>query len=81
MQEQTDATIENYLNGASGQELKEMINKQYGTLHNFIYIDEIEGCNNKKDIMDSITKETGLKTKGGGIVFSLPISKAIGLYE
>lgn len=35
----------------------------------------------KKDIMDEIVKETGLKTKGGGIVFSLPISEAIGLYE
>ena len=35
----------------------------------------------KKDIMDAIIKETGLKTKGGGIVFSLPISEAIGLYE
>ena len=35
----------------------------------------------KKDIMYAIVKETGLKTKGGGIVFSLPISEAIGLYE
>lgn len=35
----------------------------------------------KKEIMGAIVKETGLKTKGGGIVFSLPISEAIGLYE
>ncbi|MGN0992361.1 MAG: P-II family nitrogen regulator [Bacilli bacterium] len=35
----------------------------------------------KNDIMNAIVKETGLKTKGGGIVFSLPISEAIGLYE
>lgn len=35
----------------------------------------------KNQIMEAITKETGLKTKGGGIVFSLPISEAIGLYE
>ena len=35
----------------------------------------------KNDIMNAIVKETGLKTKGGGIIFSLPISEAIGLYE
>ncbi len=35
----------------------------------------------KNDIMEEIVKETGLKTKGGGVVFSLPISEAIGLYE
>lgn len=35
----------------------------------------------KNDIMSAITKEVGIKTKGGGIVFSLPISDAIGLYE
>ena len=35
----------------------------------------------KNDIMNAIIKETGLKTKGGGIVFSLPINEAIGLYE
>lgn len=35
----------------------------------------------KNDIMNAIVKETGLKTKGGGTVFSLPISDAIGLYE
>ncbi|MGM9878673.1 MAG: P-II family nitrogen regulator [Bacilli bacterium] len=35
----------------------------------------------KNDIMNAIVKETGLKTKGGGIIFSLPISEAIGLFE
>lgn len=35
----------------------------------------------KNDIMNAIVKETGLKTKGGGTVFSLPISDAVGLYE
>lgn len=35
----------------------------------------------KNNIMEAIVKETGLKTKGGGIIFSLPISEAIGLYE
>lgn len=35
----------------------------------------------KNDIMNAITKETGLKTKGGGMIFSMPISDAIGLYE
>lgn len=35
----------------------------------------------RKNVMDSVTKETGLKTKAGAIVFSLPISEAIGLYE
>ena len=35
----------------------------------------------RKTVMDSITKETGLKTKAGAIVFSLPISEAVGLYE
>lgn len=35
----------------------------------------------KNDIMNAIVKETGLKTEGGGIIFSLPITDAIGLYE
>lgn len=35
----------------------------------------------KKDIMNAIVKETGLKTEGGGIIFSLPITEAIGLFE
>lgn len=35
----------------------------------------------KNKIMEAITKIAGLKTKGGGIVFSLPISEAIGLIE
>ena len=35
----------------------------------------------KKNIMDSIVKDTGLKTKGNGIIFSLPISDAIGLFD
>ncbi len=35
----------------------------------------------KKNIMNSIVKDTGLKTKGNGIVFSLPISEAVGLFE
>ena len=34
----------------------------------------------KNNIMNSIVKDTGLKTKGNGIVFSLPISDAIGLF-
>ena len=33
------------------------------------------------NIMDAIVKDTGLKTEGGGIIFSLPITNAIGLYE
>ncbi len=33
------------------------------------------------NIMDAIVKDTGLKTEGGGIIFSLPITDAIGLYE
>ena len=33
------------------------------------------------NIMDAIVKDTGLKTEGGGIIFSLPITEAIGLYE
>lgn len=37
--------------------------------------------NKKNDVMNSIIEETGLKTKGGGMTFSLPISDAIGLYE
>lgn len=37
--------------------------------------------NKKNNIMNAITKETGLKTEGGGIIFSLPITDAIGLYE
>lgn len=37
--------------------------------------------NLKNKIMEAITNETGLKTKGNGIVFSLPISDAIGLIE
>lgn len=37
--------------------------------------------NKKNDVMNSIIDETGLKTKGGGMTFSLPISDAIGLYE
>lgn len=36
---------------------------------------------NKKEIMTSLTEEIGLKTKGNGIVFSLPIDTAIGLHE
>ena len=35
----------------------------------------------KNDIMNAIVENTGLKTKGGGIVFSLPITDVIGLYE
>ncbi len=35
----------------------------------------------KNDIMNAIVKETGLKTEGGGIIFSLPITEAVGLYE
>lgn len=35
----------------------------------------------KNDVMNAIVKETGLKTKGGGIVFSLPISDVVGLHE
>lgn len=35
----------------------------------------------KKDIMETITQDAGLKTKGGGIIFSLPITSAIGLIE
>ena len=35
----------------------------------------------KNNIMDAIVQKTGLKTKGGAIVFSLPISDAVGLYE
>ena len=35
----------------------------------------------KNDIMNAITKEAGLKTEGAGIIFSLPITDAIGLYE
>lgn len=35
----------------------------------------------KNDIMNAITLETGLKTKGGASCFSLPISDAIGIYE
>ncbi len=35
----------------------------------------------KNTVMEAIVKENGLKTKGSGIVFSLPISEAIGLYE
>ena len=35
----------------------------------------------KNDIMNAIVKETGLKTEGGGIIFSLPITEAIGLFE
>ena len=33
----------------------------------------------KKDIMDTITKNCGLKTPGAGICFSLPVDYAIGL--
>ena len=36
---------------------------------------------NKNDIMNAIIKETGLKTKGGGIIFSVPITDVTGLYE
>lgn len=35
----------------------------------------------KNDIMNAIIENTGLKTKGGGIVFSLPITDVTGLYE
>ena len=35
----------------------------------------------KHEIMASITDTVGLKTKGNGIVFSLPIEDAIGLYK
>lgn len=35
----------------------------------------------KKEVMESITENAGLKTKGNGIVFSLPIDEAIGLHE
>lgn len=35
----------------------------------------------KKDIMENITIDAGLKTNGGGIIFSLPISSTIGLIE
>ena len=35
----------------------------------------------KNKIMNAIVKETGLKTKGGGIVFSMPISDAVGIHE
>ena len=37
--------------------------------------------NKTNNIMKAIVKETGLKTEGGGIIFSLPITDAIGLYE
>lgn len=37
--------------------------------------------NKKKDIMETITTNTGLKTNGGGIIFSLPITSAIGLID
>lgn len=37
--------------------------------------------NKTSNIMDAIVKDTGLKTEGGGIIFSLPITDAIGLYE
>ena len=53
----------------------------YVDLGNIIDNIELIHKQTKKDIMDAIVKETGLKTKGGGIVFSLPISEAIGLYE
>lgn len=33
------------------------------------------------DIMNKVVKDTGLKTEGGGIIFSLPILDTIGLYE
>lgn len=35
----------------------------------------------KNDIMNAIVKKAGLKTKGSGIIFSLPITEAIGLNE
>ena len=35
----------------------------------------------KNSIMNAITEKVGIKTKGGGIVFSIPISDAIGLYD
>ena len=35
----------------------------------------------KNDIMNAIIKKTGLKTKGSGIIFSLPITEAVGLVE
>lgn len=41
----------------------------------------VANSNQKNDIMEAITKEAGLKTQGGGIIFSLPISEAVGLYE
>lgn len=37
--------------------------------------------NKTNNIMKAIVKDTGLKTEGGGIIFSLPITDAIGLYE
>ncbi len=37
--------------------------------------------NKTNDIMNKIVKDTGLKTEGGGIIFSLPILDTIGLYE
>ena len=36
---------------------------------------------NKNDIMNAIIKKTGLKTKGSGIIFSIPITEAVGLVE
>ena len=36
---------------------------------------------NKNDIMNAIIKKTGLKTKGSGIIFSSPITEAVGLVE
>ena len=35
----------------------------------------------KNDIMNAIIKKSGLKTKGNGIIFSIPITDAIGLIE
>ena len=35
----------------------------------------------KNDVMNAIIKETGLKTKGGASLFTLPISDAVGIYE
>jgi len=61
LQEQSDEEIMHYLNSDSGQELKEMINNQCGTLHDFIYVDTMIGYGNEKDIkhiMDTTYEET-----------------------
>lgn len=41
----------------------------------------VANSNKKKEIMEAITDKSGLKTKGNGIMFSLPIDDAVGLHE